>query len=436
MATATIFYSWQSDTDARTNRSFIEKALGLAIDRLASDATVIPALRDAELNLDKDTQGVAGSPPIAATILKKIEECSVFVADLTFVGETSRDLASRKMRLFPNPNVLIEYGYALRCHGHERLIGIVNTAFGESHSDNLPFDLRHLRWPITYEWTGAEEAQRDVQLEGLIRQLTEAIKLIFITKAPPQTQTLDFIPQASTKDPSVFFDNPSDLIGEVSFGRIPEQFIVPDEGRAYVRLYPAKAVPPIKSELEARLLMGKGGVWPMGDLHGCGHARNIFGAIAYEQIADGNLYNLTQLFLTREVWGLDALALNATRLRSLWSGGGKPQPAYIASSYLERIFVKALRSYLNFAQKFLELPVPLRVEAGLVGVKGYPITVSNFQIAGGCLTNQVRWQGEIRQYDVRAEEFLSTFFDHFWAKCGIVRPESQQAELTRLVAEA
>jgi hypothetical protein len=147
----TVFYSWQSDILAKFNRTFIEEALKAALTKLSADATLIPALRDSELSLDKDTQGVAGSPPIADTILQKIEDCSVFVADLTFVGETSRDIVGRKRRFFPNPNVLIEYGYALRCHGHERLIGIVNIAFGESHSDNLPFDLRHLRWPITYD---------------------------------------------------------------------------------------------------------------------------------------------------------------------------------------------------------------------------------------------------------------------------------------------
>lgn len=111
----TVFYSWQSDSPSNLNRSFIEKALHEALKRLNSDATLENALRDGKVELDKDTQGVAGSPPIAETILGKIKNCVVFVADLSFVGESKNGFtnASGKPRQFPNPNVLIEYGYAL-----------------------------------------------------------------------------------------------------------------------------------------------------------------------------------------------------------------------------------------------------------------------------------------------------------------------------------
>src|SRR5207247_1228613 len=121
-------------------------------DRLKSDATVEPAVRETIIKLEKDTQGVPGSPPIADTILRKIEACTAFVADLTLVGESLSGIAKdgNRKRFFPNPNVTIEYGYALRCHGHDNMIAVLNTAFGESHTDNLPFDLRHLRWPIKY----------------------------------------------------------------------------------------------------------------------------------------------------------------------------------------------------------------------------------------------------------------------------------------------
>src|SRR5206468_3441435 len=134
--------------------------------------------REANLVLDKDTQGVPGSPPIAQTILAKIDNSAVFVADLTFVGKSLPMLGSRE-RLFPNPNVMIEYGYALSHHGHDRIITVLNTAFGESHTDNLPFDLRHLRWPIKYhltETTGGD--QKRAAFDSLVVSLSEAIKLI------------------------------------------------------------------------------------------------------------------------------------------------------------------------------------------------------------------------------------------------------------------
>jgi hypothetical protein len=103
----TAFYSWQSDTPSNFNRNFIERALEKALKRLHSDATLQLAERP---KLDKDTKDIPGSPPIADTILRKIETCAAFVADLSFVGYSMEGMtnSSGKPRLFSNPNVLIE----------------------------------------------------------------------------------------------------------------------------------------------------------------------------------------------------------------------------------------------------------------------------------------------------------------------------------------
>ena len=173
----TIFYSWQSDTPSKFNRSFIEDAINEALKRLKSDATLEPALRARQVELDKDTQGVAGSPPIAQTILKKIERCAVFIADMTFVGQSLAGLVKTPsdVRQIPNPNVLLEYGYALHCHGHERIIAITNAAFGDSNPDNLPFDLRHLRWPITYNLNETNKETKATAFESLVGILIKAL---------------------------------------------------------------------------------------------------------------------------------------------------------------------------------------------------------------------------------------------------------------------
>jgi hypothetical protein len=110
----TIFYSWQSDLPNRTNRSFIERALEKAIGTVAETLEVVEAERE-ELVLDKDTKGILGIPPIADVIFEKISKAAVFVPDLTFVGKSSNG------RLIPNPNVLIEYGWALKVLGHSLL---------------------------------------------------------------------------------------------------------------------------------------------------------------------------------------------------------------------------------------------------------------------------------------------------------------------------
>ena len=72
-----IFYSWQSDQ--RKNRAFIRSAIDAAIKELRQDATLAEADRD--IVADQDTRGIPGSPAIAETILTKIENADVFVAE-------------------------------------------------------------------------------------------------------------------------------------------------------------------------------------------------------------------------------------------------------------------------------------------------------------------------------------------------------------------
>ncbi len=105
------------------------------------------------LTVDADTEGIAGTPPISDTILRKIEKSDIFLADMTFIAE------SRNGRKIPNPNVMAEYGYALKCKGSDRMLLAMNTFFGPP--DELPFDLRHLRHPAQYSLAdGAPADQR------------------------------------------------------------------------------------------------------------------------------------------------------------------------------------------------------------------------------------------------------------------------------------
>jgi hypothetical protein len=137
-----VFYSWQADRSKTTGRNLVHRALEEAIKALNSDAAVEDAARDRAF-LDSDTQNVPGSPPIVETILNKIDTASIFVADLTFIGTRFDG------RPVPNPNVTIEYGYALKALTHARVICIMNTAHGAPTGESLPFDLSHIRHPIT-----------------------------------------------------------------------------------------------------------------------------------------------------------------------------------------------------------------------------------------------------------------------------------------------
>jgi len=150
MSALTVFYSWQSDRPSKVCRDFISRALDDAVTRLA-------VRRGFEITVDSDTRGVPGTPPVNQTILDKIEACDVFLADMTFVAVT--DGGKRT----PNPNVMAEYGYALKDKGTKRIILAMNTAFGPA--TELPFDLHHLRHPAGYavDDAMADGARRDTR---------------------------------------------------------------------------------------------------------------------------------------------------------------------------------------------------------------------------------------------------------------------------------
>jgi hypothetical protein len=168
-----IFYSWQSDRPTGTCRNFIERALQSAVDRLRADAEVEPSLRE-DLEVDKDTKNVPGSPAIFDTIMAKIASAGIFVPDLTFVGQRANE------RPISNPNVLIEYGYALYRPGPQRIIAVINTAYGDPTAQNIPFNLAHRRFPITYTLAeNASEEDRKAERKVLTDKFESALRTIF-----------------------------------------------------------------------------------------------------------------------------------------------------------------------------------------------------------------------------------------------------------------
>lgn len=128
---------------------------------------------DEAVRLESDTAGIPGTPDIANTIFAKIRDAGVFVADLTLSSEAESGKRS------PNPNVLIELGYAFSAISDSRVVTVMNTAFGETKQ--LPFDLSHKRWPVQYALS-AEDAEDSKKKEDVKKILTgslyEAIRLV------------------------------------------------------------------------------------------------------------------------------------------------------------------------------------------------------------------------------------------------------------------
>ena len=161
-----IFWSWQSDHPGKISRHFVREALELAVDSLNQELSIEEPER--ELSLDHDRKGVPGSPDLANIILAKILGSDVFVADVTPVGATSSKPSTKLM----NSNVAIELGYALHTINDQRVIMVMNAAYG-ARAD-MPFDLQHKAGPIFY--TLAPDHTKD-QLRECRTQLAGTLKV-------------------------------------------------------------------------------------------------------------------------------------------------------------------------------------------------------------------------------------------------------------------
>lgn len=167
-----IFYSWQSDCPDKTNKYFIKEALDGAIKELKKTLLVEEAHRQ-DIQLDHDTKGVPGTPDIAAVVFEKVSSSDIFVGDL------SMPFKATSGKLSPNPNVLLEYGYAFGRLGPSRIIGVMNNVFGEGNE--LPFDIRHRRHPIAYSLSEIELEDKDkkkLELKKLEGQIMFALSAI------------------------------------------------------------------------------------------------------------------------------------------------------------------------------------------------------------------------------------------------------------------
>ena len=131
-----VFYCWQDHLDPDCHRYLIGEALRDAVKNLNKQ---IPPESKLKLRVDSDTSGRSGAVAIADTILEKIRGCQMVVADVT---PTLKDEVAG--RYYPNPNVMLELGYATRTIGWLPAICLFNNANGIT-PEMLPFDIRHRR---------------------------------------------------------------------------------------------------------------------------------------------------------------------------------------------------------------------------------------------------------------------------------------------------
>ncbi|GEB38022.1 hypothetical protein GLI01_20570 [Gluconacetobacter liquefaciens] len=220
-----VFFSWQSDIPIQYGKSFIEEALKKAAEEISQDLLVEKAVRS-DVVIDSDTKFRGGTIPIVQTILEKISESDIFVADMTFVGESCSQDESGDPRKTPNPNVLIEYGYALAKLSDKRIICVMNGNYGKPTEYDLPFDLRHLRHPIEFiigedncgKAVENRKNKRSQEKIDLIKALKDALSTIISEQnlyIPYNTQRDEFVEKWLIERPSGLLLGPFNTIAEM-----------------------------------------------------------------------------------------------------------------------------------------------------------------------------------------------------------------------------
>jgi hypothetical protein len=404
-----VFYSWQSDTPGRTGRHFVREALAVAIAGLAEE---VKEVDDAERpELDHDTKGVAGSPDLAPTILAKIDASDVFVADVTPVGRTPMGKA------LMNPNVAIELGYAVKAKGSEALLMVLNGAHG--NREDLPFDLRHKRGPIVY--TLADDADgAAVAAQG--RQLVGALKVALRPYLETKAVAVPAVePTPATFCPAAYFERGEPLVPAGADMRFRKGLQFTADRLLYLRLIPEVAMADLR-ERDAVDAVSHGLVGPLESGGGYSSGRNRFGGIVFNgNYEEGALKSTTQVFLNRELWGIDATILaHQVVMRN------KTILSVIPPALVEQMFLESLREYSTFARDRLGVTPPVRVVAGATNVRDFYIPMDAGYIErfwGPVHRQHIEYAGTLNSWeDNEVDRVLLELFEMFFDACGRARP--------------
>ena len=155
--------------------------------------------------LDHDTKGVPGTPEIVRTIFEKIDACGMFLGDVS-LGASFQSADGRKKK-FPNPNVAIELGYAGRSVGWERVVLVMNTAYGPA--EKQVFDIKHRRNPITYKLQpNAKPIKRKSEQASLSSALEFAIRAHMKSEHASVADTIAVLDKSSLEIMVTFGQHP------------------------------------------------------------------------------------------------------------------------------------------------------------------------------------------------------------------------------------
>jgi hypothetical protein len=415
-----VFYAWQSDRPGRTNRFLIRTALEQAAKFISADAAA-----DVLVRIDADTEGVLGHVPVADTIIKKISGCDAFVSDLTFVAVTSGG------KYMPNPNVMLEYGYALRAVSHSFLLPVMNIEYGPA--EKLPFDMGHLRHPIKFDLPETAENERRRSVRQVLSAEFERILRLMIAAPSGRPGTAFAEAKPANDSPAFFFQRGTTL---AEGGKPGEQPIVFEGDSAiYLRLFPKNSdnQPRVGRAKLKNLFYAQRRIAPMANVSDGLVSRNDYGWINCDISSNNATKGVTQGFDSGELWGLNSKVFVRGRIDHY---NTEDIVVGLGSISAERIFTRTLEKYISIAVGDMDMKFPFIVELGAVGLKNCYLGAPNSEV-GSSYYGPIKSESLIERYELRAGgrsdvfEVLRQYFEGMYDLVDCYRAELLTDEIVK-----
>jgi hypothetical protein len=417
-----VFWSWQSDRPGKTGRHFVRDALQDAISAIMADGNLEESQRD--LHLDHDRKGASGSPDLARLILDKIKASTIFVADVTNIGQSDEAGDNAQPKSLMNPNVAIELGYALATIGDAGLLMVMNEAYGGRRT--LPFDLSHKAGPIFYNLkANATKPEIESAKKALVQKLKEAIHECVVSSHGNEadiTSPPPFIP-TPPKNGLARFRAKGEALGATDPFPLPspgEDITLADGPAVWLHVFPAidsgyhRWAPTLRTSIRnqfATLMM------PLGSYASTYRfvtAVDGFGMVSMLQ--EGTAEAVTFAFERGEIWGINAFMLDASGIRPRDQGPG-------IIPFAHTVIVEAFKNFTALLRRPMEVPMPYRWILGMEDLKGRQLVIPTpsglwSNPMGRCLVDEIVEEGTY-QADESHYRCLRPFFEKLVSRCAL-----------------
>ena len=155
------------------------------------------------------------------------------------------------------------------------------------------------------------------------------------------------------------------------------------------------------------------------------YGRNEKGAYVCNSDSSGRIYALSQLFLSGEIWGIDAISIEK---KGLMERSGQ-NFGFFPHARIKNIFIQTLENYINFVMSEFKLSGPCKLIVGATNIRGYRITLpqdlrnrTGEEFGDEVVKDNIISTIIIDDPSMRPNEILKPFFKEIWDKCGLEMP--------------